>query len=93
MSPQRRISQPWPPPSVNPATPVDEMMPPVVARPNGSVARSKSFQVSPGSVTITRRAESTRAAFIAERSIIRPPSTTALPVTLWPPPRTEIGRS
>jgi hypothetical protein len=57
------------------------------------VATSKSFQVKPGSVTITRRARSTRAAFIAEPSIITPPSTTVLPVTLWPPPRLEIGRS
>ena len=29
--------------------------------------------------------------FISERSIISPPSVTALPATLWPPPRTEIS--
>ena len=31
--------------------------------------------------------------FIDVRSIINPPSVTALPATLCPPPRTEISRS
>ena len=33
-------------------------------------------------------AGSTRTDFIGDRSIIRPPSHTALPAMLWPPPRT-----
>jgi hypothetical protein len=36
---------------------------------------------------------STRTAFLSDRSIISPPSTTAWPATAWPPPRTETGRS
>src|SRR6266436_2050066 len=54
-----RISHPWPPPSVSPATPVEETIPPVVASPWRSVAVSKSFHVSPGSAVIRRRRGST----------------------------------
>ena len=46
-SPHSRSSQPEPPPSVRPATPVDETRPPVVASPCSCVARSKALQVAP----------------------------------------------
>src|SRR5215218_2428330 len=42
-----RMSQPSPPPNVRPPTPVLEMRPPVVARPCGCVAASKSRQSAP----------------------------------------------
>ena len=45
--PNLRSSQPPPPPRVNPPTPVVETRPPVVARPYGSVARSRSLMVAP----------------------------------------------
>ena len=35
---------------------------------------------------------STRTLFIPDKSIMRPPSHTALPGTLWPPPRTDTSR-
>jgi hypothetical protein len=35
---------------------------------------------------------STRTSLISERSITSPPSQTALPATLWPPPRTASSR-
>ena len=38
-------------------------------------------------------AASTRTDFISDRSISRPPSQTALPAMLWPPPRTASSRS
>ena len=47
-SPYLRCSQPMPPPSVRPATPVVEIRPPVVASPCAAVAASRSAQVAPG---------------------------------------------
>ena len=73
--------------------PVWLMMPPVVASPNCCVARSSSPHSTPPAARAVRAAGSTRIAFISERSIITPPSTTAWPATAWPPPRTETGRS
>jgi hypothetical protein len=70
-----RISQPMPPPSVSPATPVVDTSPPVVARPNACVSWSKLFHVTPASTRATRRAGSTRMPCIGERSMTRPPST------------------
>ena len=63
----------------------------VVARPKAPVARSNSPTVTPACARAVRRAGSTWIPFISERSIISPPSVTALPATLWPPPRTEIS--
>jgi len=73
--------------------PVLETTPNVVARPNACVSRSNSPNVRPVSARTVRRAGSTRMPFIVERSIMRPPSQTDLPATLWPPPRTETRRS
>jgi len=80
-----------PPPSVRPATPVVEMMPPVVASPNACVAALKSPQVAPPSARAVRFAGSTRTPRIREKSITTPPSQVPNPGTLWPPPR--IARS
>src|SRR5215475_2029050 len=86
------MSQPRPPPSVRPAIPVVETRPPVVARPKACVSRSNSPQVTPASAWTALPCRSTRTLFIGDRSIIRPPSQTALPETLWPPPRTDTNR-
>ena len=88
VSPNLRVVHPKPPPSVRPATPVVELMPVGVARPNFCASLSKSASVAPGSTRAVREAGSTWTDFISERSISRPPSQTALPAMLWPPPRT-----
>ena len=53
--PNFRIVQPMPPPSVKPATPVEETRPPVVARPWACVSWSTSAQTAPPP-TVARRA-------------------------------------
>ena len=93
VSPCLRLSQPKPPPSVSPAMPVVELMPSGVARPNACASRSNSPSVAPGSTRAVRAAASTRTDFISDRSSIRPPSHTALPAMLCPPPRTATSRS
>jgi len=53
------------------------------------------LRLDPGmvaAVRAVRRAGSTRMPCIGERSSISPPSQTAVPATLCPPPRTETGR-
>ena len=77
-----------PPPSVRPPTPVVEMMPPVVASPNGYVAALKSPHVAPPSARAVLAAGSTRTPRMPDRSITTPPSHVPNPGTLWPPPRT-----
>ena len=89
--PYRLRSQPMPPLSVRPPTPVSEISPPGVARPWTWVAASTSRQVAPPSTHARRWSGSTRTARIAERSIMTAPSPTACPATLWPPPRIETG--
>jgi hypothetical protein len=91
-SPIFRSSQPVPPPRVNPPTPVVETLPPVVARPYGSVARSRWLMVAPPATVAVRASGSTVTACMRRRSTTRPPSGSALPATLWPPPRTPSGR-
>jgi hypothetical protein len=90
--PYFRLSQPKPPPSVRPATPVVELIPNGVARPCACAAASKSPRVQPGSTVARRAFAFTRTPFIAERSIMRPSSQTALPAMLCPPPRIETSR-
>jgi hypothetical protein len=68
--------------------PVVELMPVGVVNPKACVSRSKSDSSAPGSTRATRAIGSTRTDFIADRSIIRPPSQAALPAMLWPPPLT-----
>ena len=89
--PYRLRSQPMPPLSVSPPTPVSEISPPGVARPNSWVAWSTAAHVAPPSTTARAPSGSTRTAFIGERSTMTPPSATACPATLCPPPRTETG--
>src|SRR5207302_1976742 len=91
LSPCLPIAQPSPPPRVSPAMPVVETTPPVVARPKACVSRLNSPQVRPGSARAVRLTGSTLTLFIGDRSIIRPPSHTALPVMLWPPPFTDTS--
>jgi hypothetical protein len=88
-----RISQPTPPPRVSPATPVWLTMPPVVARPCACVSWSTSPHSAPACTHALRPAGSTRTARIEERSMTIPSSHTAVPATLWPPPRMAISRS
>ena len=92
MAPQKRISCPTPPPSVSPAIPVSDAWPPVTASPNSCVAASRSLHRQPGCAVAVRASGSTTISFIPDMSSISPPSATALPVTLWPPPRTENSK-
>jgi len=92
LSPNCRASQPIPPPSVSPPTPVCETLPAVVASPCGSVARSRLRRSAPPWTNAHRSAGSTRTSPIGDRSIIRPPSGTDSPRTPWPPHFTAISR-
>ena len=92
-SPCLRMRKPMPPPRVTPATPVWLTMPPVVARPWACVSWSTSPHSAPPCTRAVRPAGSTQMARIAERSMTIPSSHTAVPATLWPPPRTAITRS
>ena len=82
-----------PPPSVRPATPVVEMMPPVVARLCSWVAALKSPQVAPPCARAVRFPGSTLTARIPDRSATTPSSTVPKPGTLWLPPRMARGSS
>jgi hypothetical protein len=72
-----------------PPTPVVEMIPPVVAPPNGYVAWKTSPQVAPPSARTVRARGATRTPLIRERSTTTPPSFVPKPGTLCEPPRTE----
>jgi hypothetical protein len=81
-----------PPPKVRPAMPVVD-----TAAGRGQPERLRFAielgpQVRPASARAVRFSRSMRIPFISERSITIPSSHTALPATLWPPPRTAIGR-
>jgi len=91
--PNRRLSQPKPPPSANPPMPVWEMTPPGVAKPNSCTSRSKSPQRHPPPATATFALGSTCTPRNLDRSMTIPPSQVPLPAALWPPPRTAAGRS
>ena len=93
VSPQRRSSQPEPPPSVRPVTPVVETRPPVVASPNACVRRSNSDQIAPAPQRAIRRCASTVTSAMRRTSITTPPSLRHAPATEWPPARTAIGSS
>ena len=93
VKPSLRSSQPLPLPSASPMMPVSGTRPPVTASPCSCVAASNSPQLSPASARTVRASGSTAIAFMPRMSIIRPSSITAAPVTLWPPPYTEIGRA
>jgi len=89
--PQRRTSQPSPPPRVNPAIPVVDTTPPVTASPKACVSWSRSLHRQPACATTRRDAGSTRMPFMGERSRTTPPSVVEKPGMLWPPPRTASG--
>ena len=91
-SPYFGISQPMPPPSVNPAIPVVPTTPPVVARPWSCVSRLNSFHNTPPCARAVRFRTSTWMPLMPARSIIKPPSIVARPATLCPPPRTATSR-
>jgi hypothetical protein len=91
--PNGRVSQPKPPPKVNPAIPVVELIPVGSASANACVSLSTSARVAPGPTDAVWVGGSTLTIFIGLRSINRPPSPTALPAMLWPPPRTATVRS
>jgi len=92
VAPNRRASQPIPPPRVSPASPVWLTMPAVTARPCRWVAASNSPFRTPAPARASRRDGSTWTWRMARRSITRPPSQTARPATPWPPDRTATGR-
>ena len=71
--------------------PVAEMKPITVANPWSWVSRSRSPRVQPACARAVRRTGSTHTPRSSDRSIIRPPSHTARPAMLWPPPRTEVS--
>jgi hypothetical protein len=87
------LSQLCPPPRVSAAMPVVETVPTGVARPKACVSRSNSPPSTPGSARTVRAMGSTRMLFMRDKSSIRPPSQTALPAILCPPPRIETRRS
>ena len=80
-----------PPPSVSPAIPVVEMMPPVVASPNACVAWLKSPHVTPPSARAVRVRGSTLMPRIGDRSMTVPPSFVPKPGALCDPPRTDTS--
>ena len=80
-----------PPPRVSPATPVVEMIPPVVASPKLCAAWSKSPQSQPPWTRATRASGSILIPFIELRSSTMPSSTVPNPGTLCPPSRTARG--
>ena len=86
-----RLRRPYPPPSVNPPTPVCEMTPVVVARPYCSDSLSSMLSRAPPRTEARRARGSIVTAFICDKSIIRPRSQTDLPGQLWPPPRTAVN--
>ena len=80
-----------PPPRVRPATPVVEMIPPVVASPKLCAAWSKSPQSHPPCTRAIRRSGSMRIPFIELRSSTIPSSTVPNPGTLCAPSRMASG--
>src|SRR6266550_1649042 len=91
-SPSLRRRWPTPPCRVRPAIPVVETTPPGTASPKSCASRSVSPQVAPPCARTVCVEGSTWTPRICERSITRPPSLTALPATLWPPPLIETSR-
>jgi hypothetical protein len=78
---------------VSPATPVVELIPSGVASPKAWASSSTSAIVAPGSTHATRAAGSMRTERMAEWSMTMPPSHTAVPAMLWPPPRIDTRSS
>ena len=89
--PNRGISQPNPPPSVRPATPVLETTPPVVARPNCWVSRLNSRQSAPPPRSMPSYVPDRR--HLAHRRQVDHDAAIddARPATLCPPPRTATS--
>ena len=81
-SPCLPINQPRPPPRVKPETPVFDTVPPVVARPNACVSRSKSAHRAPACTCAVCARGSTRMPCMRVRSITSPSSHIASPAAL-----------
>ena len=79
VSPCTRVSQPQPPPSVRPPTPVWLIVPAGTARPCSCVAASSCPNDAPPPTRARRACGSTTTWWIGLRSIISPPSGTAAP--------------
>src|SRR6185312_13551589 len=88
VNPYCRVSQPMPPPNVNPATPVDDTSPPVTARLNCWVSLSTSRQTQPVWMVTRRAFGSTRMPRINDRSSTIPSSQVENPGIECPPART-----
>ena len=71
--------------------PVVETAPPVTARPWAPAAALSSSHVAPPWAVTVARSGSTAMSRMSARLIISPPSVTARPATLCPPPRTETS--
>src|SRR5215211_2039837 len=63
VSPNGRVNQPKPPPSVSPNSPVPDRTPLGTMRPALSVARSRSPNVTPGAAVTLELSESTATSF------------------------------
>src|SRR5439155_1190578 len=59
--------------------------------PCSAAASFSSPQITPPSAVAVASSGSIATPFISARSIITPPSVTARPATLWPPPRIETS--
>ena len=81
VSPYLRRTQPSPPPSVRPPTPVSETTPPGTTRPNACVSRSTSAHTAPPCTEARLAIGSTVTARIRVRSITTPPSQLDNPAT------------
>src|SRR6516164_277636 len=86
-------SQPTPPPRASPPMPVLDITPAGTAKPKTWVSRSTSRSVAPPCTLAVWSFASTRMPFMPDRSITIPSSQSALPDTLWPPPRTATSSS
>jgi hypothetical protein len=87
------MSQPMPPPSVSPPTPVCEIWPAGTARPCSCVAASTSPSRAPPPTRTMRRSGSTSTAFSARMSMHSASSRTERPDTECPPARIVNSRA
>ena len=91
VSPCFLASQPTPPPRVKPATPVLDTTPAGTARPKTCGFTIQLPEQHAGLTRARRSLGSTWMPFMRDRSITIPPSHSARPPTLWPPPRTATS--
>jgi hypothetical protein len=85
------MTQPIPPPSVKPPTPVCEMWPKGIVNALGLAASAMSLRSAPPPTRAVRVAGSTLTELSSERSIVIPPSAIEWPAMLWAPQRIAIS--